>query len=115
MASGPIIIIDDDIEDISFIKDAFHLLELKNELIAFDDAFEALRFFIKTPSKPFIVLCDINMPKINGLEVRKKIFDDASLRMKTVPFLFLSTGGELLPLMLPITLLCRDILLSPIR
>ncbi len=34
------------------------------------------------------------MPKINGLDLRQKIYDDQMLRQKSIPFLFLSTAED---------------------
>ena len=41
---------------------------------------------------PDLILCDVNMVKVNGLELKKRIFDDEVLRLKCVPFIFMSTG-----------------------
>ncbi len=34
------------------------------------------------------------MPKINGLDLRQKIYDDPVLRQRSIPFLFLSTANS---------------------
>lgn len=44
--------------------------------------------------EPFIVLSDINMPKLNGMELREKIHNNEDLRMKSIPYLFFSTSAE---------------------
>jgi CheY-like chemotaxis protein len=41
----------------------------------------------------FLILSDINMPKIDGLELRKKIQNDEALKVKCIPYLFFTTGA----------------------
>jgi CheY-like chemotaxis protein len=57
----------------------------------FDDGNAALNFLMKTEVEPFIILSDINMPKLNGIDLREKIHKNEQLRFKSIPFLFLST------------------------
>lgn len=50
-----------------------------------------LQFLRTTHEKPFLILCDINMPVMNGLELRRKIDEDDFLRRKSIPFVFFTT------------------------
>lgn len=93
MDNKPIIIIDDDNEDLELFKDALAQLNIDNEIIVFDDGFEFIDFIRATDNRAFLTLCDVNMTKINGLELKKIIYDDERLRLKCVPFIFLSTSG----------------------
>lgn len=43
---------------------------------------------------PFIILSDINMPKLNGLELHKKLKTNADLQLKCIPYLFFSTAAN---------------------
>jgi DNA-binding NtrC family response regulator len=92
--TGPIIIIEDDKEDKIVLTDIFEELNYKNQLIFFEDSEEALNFLVKTDIEPFIVLSDINMPKLNGMELREKIHNNEDLRKKSIPYLFFSTSAE---------------------
>ena len=49
---------------------------------------------IDTPIEPFLILSDINMPKLNGMELREKIHNNEDLRMKCIPYLFFTTSAE---------------------
>ena len=40
------------------------------------------------------ILSDINMPKLNGLELREKIVNNEDLRLKSIPYLFFTTCAE---------------------
>lgn len=92
MPKGPIIIIDDDLEDLELIKEGFGQLQIENEIIAFVDGYEFLEYISLSSAKPFFILCDINMGKIGGLSLQKKIADDPRLKMKCIPFIFFSTS-----------------------
>lgn len=91
---GPIIIIEDDMDDQYILTDIFNELNYDNELIFFADSVEALEYLVNTEIEPFLVLSDINMPKLNGMELREKIHNNEDLRLKSIPYLFFSTRAE---------------------
>jgi CheY-like chemotaxis protein len=88
----PIIIIDDDDDDLETIQEALVSINTENEIIVFNDGYLFLDFIKKTENQAFFILCDLNMAKISGLELKKIIFEDEKLRMKCVSFIFLSTS-----------------------
>lgn len=94
MKSRPIIIIDDDKDDVDFIKIAMQSLKVQNPLLSFENPLEAIDFLKKSDKSPFIILCDVNMPFINGFEFRRMIESDNNLKLKSIPFLFLSTAAD---------------------
>ena len=67
-------------------------LQVTNELYFFSDGESAIQFLIDTPLKPFVIFCDINLPKTNGIELRKRLNDNEYLRKKSIPFIFVSTA-----------------------
>jgi CheY-like chemotaxis protein len=91
--TGPVIIIEDDLEDQELFQEVFKNLQYKNELIFFADGATALDFLNTTNISPFLILSDINMPKLNGFELRNKIRTDAALDKKCIPYLFFSTAA----------------------
>lgn len=93
MNKNPIIIVDDDNEDLELMQQAFAQLNIENEIIVFNDGFKFLDFIKGTHNKTFFILCDINMSPINGFELKEKIYLDENLRLKCVPFVFVSTSG----------------------
>jgi CheY-like chemotaxis protein len=93
MNKKPIIVIDDDDEDLEIILQAFSELNIENEIIVFNDGQNFLEYIRATETGTFFILCDINMSKISGIELKKIIYDDEDLRLKCVPFIFLSTSG----------------------
>jgi len=90
--NGPIIIIEDDDEDQLFIQEVFQKLKYQNELIFFSDGEKALEFLNQGTAVPFIILSDVKMPKLSGLELRQKLKTDADLTIKCIPYLFFSTA-----------------------
>lgn len=91
---GPIIIIEDDLDDQEILSEVFQQLEYKNEIIFFGDGELALNYLTGTAIEPFIIFSDINMPKLNGMELRAKIHENEDLRIKSIPYLFFSTQAE---------------------
>ena len=91
---GPIVIIEDDTDDQEVLSDIFKELNYNNKLIFFADSVKALEYLIETDIEPFLVLSDINMPKLNGMELREKIHNNEDLRLKSIPYLFFSTSAE---------------------
>lgn len=92
--SGPIVIIEDDLDDQEILSDIFKELDYKNELIFFGDSLQALEYLTRSEIEPFLVLSDINMPKLSGMELREKIHNNEDLRLKSIPYLFFSTSAE---------------------
>jgi CheY-like chemotaxis protein len=92
MDKKPIIVIDDDDDDLELILLAFSELNIENEIIVFNDGLKFLEYIKATEARAFFILCDINMTKLSGLELKKITYDDEKLRIKCVPFIFMSTS-----------------------
>jgi len=90
--NGPIIIIEDDIDDQEMLTVVFQNLKYPNELIFFSDGEKALEFIYVRSVVPFIILSDINLPKLTGFELRQKLKTDANLALRCIPYLFFSTA-----------------------
>jgi CheY-like chemotaxis protein len=66
-------IADDDFEDRMLLIDAVKSLEADIEIIEAGDGFELLEILqSKKPSKQSLIILDMNMPKLNGLETLEK-------------------------------------------
>ncbi len=87
-------IIEDDLDDQYMFQEVFDALGYGNEIIFFQDGLAALDYLTESAVKPFIIFSDINMPKLNGLELREKIHQNEDLRLKSIPYLFFSTTME---------------------
>ena len=89
--TGPIVVIEDDADDQEILVEIFTNLDYKNPVIYFSDSEEALQFLIDTKIKPFLILSDINMPKLSGFELRQKVHTNDDLNLKCIPYLFFTT------------------------
>ena len=90
----PIVIIDDDSDDRELLGDLTKELRKEHELRFFVNGVEALKYLETTHEQPFIILCDVNMPMMNGLELLEEIQRTPYLKQKSIPFIFLSTSGD---------------------
>ena len=55
---------------------------------------EAFEFLMKQPADLFIIISDINMPRMNGIELRDKLQKEGDSRLRSIPYLFLTTGSS---------------------
>jgi CheY-like chemotaxis protein len=94
MNTAPIYIVDDDAEDEDLIKDAFESLGIHNELRFFRSGADILAELKNQDEVPFIIISDVNLPKMDGFELREKILNDADISDKTIPFIFWSTSAS---------------------
>ena len=90
--NGPIVIVDDDDDDHYIIRRVCEKL-VDTPVIFFNNGEEALNYLRETQEKPFIILCDVNMPVMNGLELKLNINRDEELKRKQIPFVFFSTSA----------------------
>ena len=90
--NGPVVIVEDDPDDQHVLAVVFKELDYPNEVVFFDDGVSALEYLRKDRVLPFLILCDINMPRLNGFELIERVQKDADLSYKCIPFLFLTTS-----------------------
>src|SRR5688572_13385615 len=91
---GPIVIIEDDIDDQEAFRDVFKDLDNENEVVYFRDGHAALEYLTTTHQSPFLILSDINLPKLGGFELRDKIHNNEMLKLKCIPYLFFTTVSD---------------------
>lgn len=92
--SGPIIIVEDDSDDSELLKDVFEELQVPNILRFFNSCLLAMDYLLTTLEKPFLIISDINLPAMSGLDFLKKIHENEQLKRKSIPFIFLSTTSN---------------------
>jgi len=89
----PIMFIEDDDIDAMTIKRAFTDLKVKNELIHKLNGEEAMEYLINDDNKkPCVILLDLNMPRMNGIEFLKRAKMDEELQR--IPIIVLTTSRE---------------------
>ena len=92
--TGPIIVIEDDMDDQLLLDEAFKVLNYPYDVKFFSDGYEALAYIEKSDVQPFLILSDINMPKIDGFELKRKIHNNEELKIRCIPYLFFTTGVQ---------------------
>ncbi|MEO8770053.1 MAG: response regulator [Ferruginibacter sp.] len=95
MNKNPIVIVDDDNDDRDLLIEAFKEVGAKNEFRHFDNVRAALEYLRSTEEKTFLIICDVNMPRINGVQFKKEINNDKVLNDKRIPFIFFSTSTDI--------------------
>jgi CheY-like chemotaxis protein len=90
--TGEIIIIEDDKDDIVLLQDIFESLGCANKITFIEDPMDAVPYLSNPEVKPFIIISDINMPKMSGFELREEILKNDEISVKCVPYIFLSTS-----------------------
>lgn len=87
----PILLVEDDLVDQMTVKRSLKELNVSNRLVIANNGEEAL-FYLNDEKyqKPAIILLDINMPKMNGLEFLEIVKNDDEL--KRIPVIVFSTS-----------------------
>jgi len=91
---GPIIIIDDDPDDQEILDQVLEKLNVKNKRIMFSRCEEAYEHLETSTDQAFLIICDINLPGMTGLQLKKKIDEHPIIKRKSIPFIFLSTSCD---------------------
>jgi CheY-like chemotaxis protein len=90
-----ILLVEDDDIDAMGIERALQALKLLNPMIRAHDGAEALELLKAGKiSSPYLVLLDLNMPRMNGLEFLKEVRDDDHLRSMIIFVLTTSIRDE---------------------
>ncbi|OGC10415.1 two-component system response regulator [candidate division KSB1 bacterium RBG_16_48_16] len=88
-----ILLVEDDRVDAMTVRRAFSDLKVTNKLVAVGNGEEALVFLQNgNNDKPCLILLDINMPKMNGIEFLKIAKNDHGI--KSIPVVILTTSQE---------------------
>lgn len=94
-----ILLVEDDEVDVMNVKRAFKKNNITNPLYTASDGVEALSILRGSDSEPSpiprerrLILLDLNMPKMNGIEFLRELRSDANL--KHIPVVMLTTSNE---------------------
>jgi len=96
---GRILLVEDDPKDVELTMTALEEYNLSNEVVVASDGEEALdylyyrgKFQRRSGENPAVMLLDLKLPKVNGLEVLQAIKTDEKLRM--IPVVVLTSSRE---------------------
>jgi len=96
---GRILLVEDDPKDVELTLTALEEYNLANEVIVARDGEEALeylysrgKFKTRSSDNPAVMLMDLKLPKVDGLEVLKQIKSEEKLKM--IPVVVLTSSKE---------------------
>ena len=100
MEHKKILLVEDNPNDIELTKRALKKSNILNELIVADDGVEALKYLFGEDNNsgcaigdlPVVVLLDLKLPKVDGLEVLRRM--RANEKTKLMPVIVLTSSGE---------------------
>jgi two-component system, response regulator len=115
-----ILLVEDNADDVKLTQRAFKKSNISNELVIKRDGQEALDYFFddggvanKGPGRlPALVLLDLKLPKIDGLEVLKRIRADP--RTKLLPVVILTSSKEQIDMVNGYNLGCNSYIRKPV-
>ena len=89
----PILLVEDDSVDAMTVKRAMRDLQVNHSVIHSVNGEEAMNYLTSPDTeKPFVILLDLNMPKMSGIEFLKVMKTRPDL--KTIPVIVLTTSKE---------------------
>jgi two-component system response regulator len=96
MNKRPILLVEDNPDDVTFTMRAFKKNNVSNELVVATDGEKAIALLLPEDGaqalRPALVLLDVKLPKVDGIEVLRRIRADA--RTRWVPVIMLTTSSE---------------------
>ena len=94
-----ILLVEDNPKDVELTLTALEEHKLANEVVVTRDGAEGLdylycrgQFKMRSKGNPAVILLDLKMPKVDGLEVLRRIKSDAE--MKVIPVVMLTSSRE---------------------
>lgn len=94
MQQGPIWIVDDDEEDHELVQDIFKELDFNDELALFKSGEDLIARLEQSGEAPFIIISDVNLPRMDGFELRELLLSRPNKKFHSVPFIFWSTRAS---------------------
>ncbi|MBD0288183.1 MAG: response regulator, partial [Flavisolibacter sp.] len=91
--AGPVIIVEDDLEDQEIYAYFFKELKCTHEVKFFEEGQALLHYLRTTTDQPFIIITDINLSEMDGIQLRNEVCKDDFLKQKSIPFVFLTTSN----------------------
>ena len=93
--AGKIILIDDNEFEKELLIKSLKKLNWDIKVEHFSNPITVLNYLKETKEKIFLIISDVNMPQMSGIELKKAIDDDRELKLKAIPFIFSSTSPTL--------------------
>jgi two-component system response regulator len=120
MREASILLVEDNDDDVALTLRAFKKNNIKNRVVVARDGVEALDYLFATGAhsgrdrsdRPQVILLDLKLPKLDGLEVLRRIRADESTRM--LPVVVLTSSKEEQDLVASYQLGCNSYVRKPV-
>jgi DNA-binding NtrC family response regulator len=89
---GKIILVDDDKYEKDFLENSLRDKNWDIHVEYFNNAQDAITHLKQDADEIFLIISDMDMPKMNGMEFKKVLDNDEYLRRKSIPFIFASNS-----------------------
>lgn len=112
----PILVVEDRAIDLDLTKRAFERRQIPNPILEARDGEEALAYFQKWDAGetlPLFILLDVRLPRINGLEVLKRLKNHP--KYCSIPVIMLSTSNEDRDISEAYKLGCNSYIVKPVE
>jgi CheY-like chemotaxis protein len=93
MQTGQIFIVDADADDREMIREIVNELNIPNDLAFFGSGQDLLNHMASAAESPFIILCEVSLPKMDGFELRQRLLS-GDKKFRSVPFIFFSNKAS---------------------
>ena len=87
-------ILDDDIDDHKLLQEIFEEMKWDHPLVLFSKPADMLKKLETADGAPFIIISEVNLPKMDGFALREKMLNAPSNKFHSVPFIFWSTQAS---------------------
>lgn len=95
MSSFKIMIIEDNIDDVDFIKEKLESILEDVEIVITYNGEEALEVLVSEEGQlPNLMLLDINMPKMNGIDFLKEIHNHEKKSLRMIPVIMMTSSSS---------------------
>ena len=89
----PILLVENDIVDVMTVKRSFKDLDIRNKLVVVGNGEDALEYLHdSTNENPCVILLDLNMPRMNGIEFLRLAKQDENI--KRIPVVVMTTSNS---------------------
>jgi two-component system response regulator len=91
-----ILLVEDNPDDVAFTMRAFSKNDFRNPIVVASDGAQALDLLLpqddQEPLRPCMILLDLNLPRVNGLDVLRRLRSEPATQ--TLPVIVLTTSSE---------------------
>ena len=91
---NPIIIIDEDQDDLRILSDAHEDLGVRNPLITFQTCEDVIPSIQKMKVSPLLIICDYRFRTMNGFQLKRQLLDHKNSTLSQIPFVIWSSVVE---------------------